>query len=299
VQQHEGHDIMNSDEDPYHVLGVSRDASSSEIRSAYRRLALQHHPDKQNSPEAKQEANATFASISHAYEILGDDNNRRNYDASLLQQQHPHYSFHDPFQVFAHVFGREFGMAPQQEFFPSQRGGRFGDDFVDPFFGDSMLFGMSRPSMFGRSMFGGSMFGGGDNDDDDMFSSMQRQMNNMMQQQQQFQQGGNSNGQYSYSSYSSSRSSRSPNGHGESMTTTTRMVNGKRQTITERTIVKPDGTVERHVETTGDDDFPSAQRMLDQEQQPRPQLPPPSNNETTAAPKRRWSRRKNSGRSGK
>jgi DnaJ-class molecular chaperone len=77
---------MNSDEDPYHVLGVSRDASSSEIRSAYRRLALQHHPDKQNSPEAKQEANATFASISHAYEILGDDNNRRNYDAPITMR---------------------------------------------------------------------------------------------------------------------------------------------------------------------------------------------------------------------
>jgi hypothetical protein len=148
-------------------------------------------------------------------------------------------------------------------------------------------------------MFGRSVFGGGNNYDDDMFSSMQRQMINMMQQQQQQQQqGSSSDGHYSYSSYSSSRSNHSgyPNGHGESITTTTRMVNGKRQTITERTIVKPDGSVERHVETTGDNNFPS---MLDQEQQPRPQLPPSSNNETNGGPSNLLSRLKNRRRSGK
>jgi hypothetical protein len=42
----------------------------------------------------------------------------------------------------------------------------------------------------------------------------------------------------------------------ESVSTTTKIINGKRQTITERTITHPDGTVERHTEKSGDDDFP-------------------------------------------
>jgi DnaJ-class molecular chaperone len=251
-----------SDEDPYQVLGVSRHASYSEIRSAYRRLALQHHPDKQNSPEAKQEANAKFASISHAYEILSDDNRRNEYDTAQQQPYFsPHY-FHDPFRVFAQVFGQEFGT-PQtrQTGFPQHPGFFGGDPFAsDPFFSGSMF-------------RGGSMFGGGGGGGD-MFSSMQRQMD-MMQQQHEAVQGGRVRGgqNYSYSSSSSSTTTTSRNGgNRESVTTTTHLVNGKRQTTTERTIVKPDGSVERHVETTGDDDFPQG-GMLDQGE-PRPQLPP-------------------------
>lgn len=72
-------------------------------------------------------------------------------------------------------------------------------------------------------------------------------------------------------------------GHtGESVSTTTRMINGKRQTVTERTVQKADGTIERHVETSGDDDFPEAHRIA-QSAREQPRLPS-SNNDDEARP---------------
>lgn len=63
--------------DFYQVLGISRDASSDEIKKAYRKLAVKYHPDK-NPGDAK--AEATFKQVSEAYEVLGDDQKRRMYD---------------------------------------------------------------------------------------------------------------------------------------------------------------------------------------------------------------------------
>ena len=60
----------------YDVLGISRDASASDIKKAYRKAALEWHPDKNPSPEAE----ARFVRIGQAYEILGDENSRRQYD---------------------------------------------------------------------------------------------------------------------------------------------------------------------------------------------------------------------------
>ena len=56
---------------------------------------------------------------------------------------------------------------------------------------------------------------------------------------------------------SSSSNSYGGGGVSESVTTSTRIINGKRQTVTERTIRKADGTVERTTEVNGDQDFPS------------------------------------------
>lgn len=57
--------------DHYEVLGIPRDATTAEIRKAYRKLALAHHPDK--VPEAQRaESEMKFKDISRAYEILSD-----------------------------------------------------------------------------------------------------------------------------------------------------------------------------------------------------------------------------------
>jgi molecular chaperone DnaJ len=63
--------------DYYEVLGVSRNADGSEIKKAYRKLALQFHPDR-NQGDA--EAEEKFKEASEAYSILGDDQKRRIYD---------------------------------------------------------------------------------------------------------------------------------------------------------------------------------------------------------------------------
>lgn len=64
--------------DPYKILGVPVSSSKEEILKAYRSLASKYHPDK--NPESPQEASAKFKEVSAAFEILGDDERRRQYD---------------------------------------------------------------------------------------------------------------------------------------------------------------------------------------------------------------------------
>lgn len=66
-----------SKQDYYSVLGVSRDASSEEIKKAYRRLAMKFHPDKNQGNKAAEEK---FKQITEAYEVLSDDQKRAGYD---------------------------------------------------------------------------------------------------------------------------------------------------------------------------------------------------------------------------
>src|SRR2546421_2523136 len=63
--------------DHYEVLGVKKDASEEEIRKAYRKLARQHHPDR--NPGDKQAA-SRFKEVQDAYDVLGDKEKRAQYD---------------------------------------------------------------------------------------------------------------------------------------------------------------------------------------------------------------------------
>src|ERR1700744_5916397 len=61
----------------YEVLGVERDASSEDIRRAYKREALKHHPDRN---PGNHEAEANFKMASEAYQVLSDEQKREIYD---------------------------------------------------------------------------------------------------------------------------------------------------------------------------------------------------------------------------
>ncbi|MDO8503685.1 MAG: DnaJ C-terminal domain-containing protein [bacterium] len=67
---------MATNRDYYEVLGVSKSASEADLKKAYRKLALQWHPDKNKSPEAEKK----FKEINEAYEVLSDKNKRSAYD---------------------------------------------------------------------------------------------------------------------------------------------------------------------------------------------------------------------------
>jgi molecular chaperone DnaJ len=66
--------------DYYEVLGVAKDSSKDDIKKAYRKLARQHHPDANAGDKAAEEK---FKEVSQAYEVLGDDNKRADYDRGV------------------------------------------------------------------------------------------------------------------------------------------------------------------------------------------------------------------------
>jgi molecular chaperone DnaJ len=125
---------MASKKDYYEVLGVPKNAGADEIKSAYRRLALKFHPDRNKEPEAAER----FKEISEAYAVLSDPKKREQYDSYGHAGFDQMYSQEDifrgaDFSDFDEVF-RSFGFDPFGGMFGSMfrtRGGRvreFGAD---------------------------------------------------------------------------------------------------------------------------------------------------------------------------
>jgi molecular chaperone DnaJ len=109
---------LSQKRDYYEVLGVGRNASEPEVKSAYRRLALAHHPDR--NPDNTEEAEEKFKEITEAYSVLADPEKRAAYDR------------------FGHaVVGTTTGWAPD---FSSAIFTDFEDIFGD-FFGFGDIFG--------------------------------------------------------------------------------------------------------------------------------------------------------------
>ena len=73
--------------DYYKILGVSPEASSNDIRQAYFRLARERHPDRFPDPDERRKAEASFAELSEAFNTLGNERNRADYDAQLAKPQ--------------------------------------------------------------------------------------------------------------------------------------------------------------------------------------------------------------------
>ncbi|MEI6847781.1 MAG: molecular chaperone DnaJ [Chlorobiaceae bacterium] len=119
--------------DYYEVLGVSRSATKDEIKKAYRKLALQFHPDK--NPDNK-DAEEHFKEVNEAYEVLSNDDKRRRYD--------------------------QFGHAGVGSSAASGGGGaQYGSDFSDIFSAVNDMFGGGRSKAGGAPFGFEEFFGGG------------------------------------------------------------------------------------------------------------------------------------------
>ncbi|OAA72411.1 DnaJ domain protein [Cordyceps fumosorosea ARSEF 2679] len=73
--------------DPYKILGVSKDAQLTEIRSSHRKLVLQCHPDKVQDPKLKADKQTEFQRVQQAYELLTDSEKRQKYDDQVKLEE--------------------------------------------------------------------------------------------------------------------------------------------------------------------------------------------------------------------
>ncbi|XP_050382712.1 dnaJ protein ERDJ3A [Argentina anserina] len=154
--------------DPYKVLGVEKNASQREIQKAFHKLSLKYHPDKNKAKGAQ----AKFAEINNAYEILSDEEKRKNYDMYGDEKGNPGFQGGSPGDQGGYTFFTNGG--PGQNHFsyrPSDwqsMGGQGGSQsfsfsFGGPSGGASPFgFGMNDmfSNFFGDSSGAGGQFGG-------------------------------------------------------------------------------------------------------------------------------------------
>ena len=110
--------------DFYEVLGVARSAGADEIKTAYRKLAMQYHPDRN---PGNQEAEEKFKEAAEAYEVLSNSDKRQRYDRfghdGLRGSGEQGFSdINDIFSQFSDIFGGGFGGGIFEEMFGGGRG---------------------------------------------------------------------------------------------------------------------------------------------------------------------------------
>lgn len=139
-----------ANEDYYQILGISKTATADEIKKAYRKLALQYHPDRNKGKEAE----GKFKEVTKAYEVLSDASKRQTYDqfgAAAFEQGGP--TGQGPFGAGG-PFGGFGGQQGPFTYTYTNGGGAQGFDFggggfSDPFEIFEQFFGGGNP--FGRT----------------------------------------------------------------------------------------------------------------------------------------------------
>lgn len=112
--------------DYYEILGLTKTATADEIKSAYRKLAMKFHPDR--NPDDK-DAEAKFKEATEAYEVLGDEGKRKRYDqfghqgVRAGQDFHQNVNINDIFSQFGDIFGGNGGTIFDEFFGGGQRKG--------------------------------------------------------------------------------------------------------------------------------------------------------------------------------
>jgi len=272
--------------DPFQVLGVSRDSTKAQIKSAYYKLALKHHPDKVNGNAAEKKAAAErFASISHAYEALTNPNvtTAQNPDAST-QHGCQHSGYYDPPAAFGSACSPFFGADPFMSGIFHDPGslffGRGGSgDFGRRFGGDGLLFNTSfhftDPFELFEQTFGGlrgdsismssskrihndpmaammsSMMGGGGTSGG-MGSTMSGGEGGVFFQSFRSTADGGGTGMVHMNSTSTRTEYDPSTGETKRITNTTKTINGEKTNRVETTIVYPDGRQETTVQENRD-----------------------------------------------
>ena len=140
---------MAGKKDFYEVLGLSKNATEAEIKSAYRKLARQHHPDVDKSEGAA----GRFKEVSEAYQVLSDPAKRKNYD----QFGHAAFSGGNPFggggagaEGFNPFGNGGFSYSWSTNGSQGQQGNPFGGGFADPFDLFEQIFGGGLGAEFAR-----------------------------------------------------------------------------------------------------------------------------------------------------
>jgi len=138
--------------DYYELFGISKDASESELKKAYRKLALKYHPDKNSAPGADE----AFKVIGHAFQVLSDPEKKRQYD----------------------LYGPEMEKIPQRP--SSSPGGGYGRAGQYYYYENELT-----PEEIFRMMFGDFAFADAPRNQHFFYQRPQRQFYRQQQQQQQ------------------------------------------------------------------------------------------------------------------